>query len=92
MLFRTELTYNEVENILDMKNIDTSTTGYTFAVGLNEISYINLKSSPADDPKVHNTIDDIRVESNLASNKKINFTKKSFFYTILGLLSLIQDY
>ena len=37
-----------------------------------------------DDVKVNITIDDIRLKSNLTTNKTIRFTKNSFFYTKLG--------
>ena len=36
--------------------------------------------------KVNITIDDVGLRSNLTSNKTIKFTKKSFFYTILGFI------
>ena len=42
-----------------------------------------LHSSLPDDIKV-DIIDDIRLRSNLTLNKTIKFTKRSFFYTILG--------
>ena len=34
--------------------------------------------------KVSITIDDIRLKSNLKNNQTLIFTKRSFFYTILG--------
>ena len=34
--------------------------------------------------KINITIDDIRLKSNLKTNQTLLFTKKSFFYTILG--------
>ena len=45
-VFRMELTYIEIEKILDMKYIDASTTGYTLPPGVYEINDINsmLKS------------------------------------------------
>ena len=43
-----------------------------------------LKSVLPDEVKVKTTIDDSRLRSNLTTNKTIRFTKKSFFYTILG--------
>ena len=39
--------------------------------------------------KVNNSIDDIRLKLNLNTNKTIMFTKKTFFYVILGF---IQSY
>ena len=46
MVFRMELTYSEIENILDIKHIDPSPTGYTLKPSIFEISYNNsmLKS------------------------------------------------
>ena len=38
-----------------------------------------LKSLLPDDVKVNITINDIRLRSNLTTNKTIRFTKKSFF-------------
>ena len=43
-----------------------------------------LKSLPPDEVKVNFTHDDIRLRSNLTTNKSIRFTEKSFLYTILG--------
>ena len=34
--------------------------------------------------KINITIDDVRLKSNLSTNKTIRFTKKIFFYRILG--------
>ena len=43
-----------------------------------------LKSLLHKDVKVKITIEDIRQKSNLTTKKTIRFTKKSFFYVILG--------
>ena len=86
MVFRMELLYGEIENIIDMKYIDASSTGYTFPPGIYEITDINLmlKSLLPDEVKVKISVDDVRVKSNLTGNKTKQFTEKSFFYTILG--------
>ena len=42
MVFRMELTYSEIEEILDTKNIATSSTRYTLPTGVRELSDINL--------------------------------------------------
>ena len=64
------MTYSEVEFILDVKCIPTSSVGYTFPAGFYEISDINLllKSSLPDEVKVNDTIDDIRLRSILTTN------------------------
>ena len=86
MVSRMELTNHEVAEILDIKSIDAKSTGYTFPVGVYEVSKINLmlESLLPDDVKVNITIDDIGLRSNLTTNKNIRFTKRYFFYTILG--------
>ena len=42
MVFRLELTYTEILNILDMNYIDASITRYILPPGVYEISNINL--------------------------------------------------
>ena len=76
-----ELTYVEIVNILDVKYIAGSTTGYTLPPGIYEITGINmmLKSLLPNEVKVNITIDDFRLKSNLTTNKTIRFTKKFFF-------------
>ena len=43
-----------------------------------------LKSLLPNNVKVKITIDDYRLRSTLTTNKTIKFTKKTFFYAILG--------
>ena len=43
-----------------------------------------LKSLLPEYVKVNFTIDDIRLRSNLTTNEKYSFTKKSFFFTKIG--------
>ena len=89
MVFTMELTYSEIENILDMRYFPTSSTGYILPPGIHEISDINLmlKSLLPDEVKVEITNDHIRLRSNLSTNKTIKSTKKSFFfYTIIGFV------
>ena len=92
MVFRTQLTYNENENILDTKFIDASTTGYTLEPGLYEISDITfmLKSLLPENIKMKITINDIKRRSNLSTNKTIRFTEKSFSFTILGCIQFFS--
>ena len=80
MPFRMELTYSEIERILDMKNIDTSTTRYTPPPGIFELNDVKLllKSLLPNETKVNISNDDIRLESKRTTNKTITFTKKSF--------------
>ena len=87
LLYRYQLTYNEKIDILDPKYIPTTTLGYTLLPGMYKIIEINfvLKSLLPKGVKVNITVDDVRLRSNLTTNKTIKFTKKSFFfYIILG--------
>ena len=86
LVFRLQLTHHEIVDILDVKYIPRSTKGFTLVPGIYEVTDINmmLKSLLPKEVKVNNTIDDIRLKSNLTTNKTIRFTKKSFFYVILG--------
>ena len=43
-----------------------------------------IKSSLPKEAKIDITIDDIRLKSNLSTNKIIRFLKNQFFFTILG--------
>ena len=43
------------------------------------------------DVKVNNTIDDIRLKSNLTSINTLRFTHKSFFYTIFGFTQSLSS-
>ena len=79
-----EITYYENVDILDVKFITTSTIGYTLQPGIYEISDVNfmLQALLPKEVKVNVAIDDIRLRSNLYTNKTIEFTKKLFFTTL----------
>ena len=80
MVYRFQLTYAGILDILDLKYIPTTTTGYTLPPGMYEFIDINfmLKSLFPKSVKVDITIDDIRLKSDLTSQKTI--TEKAFFY------------
>ena len=82
-----QLTYDEITDVLDLKNIPTKRTGYSLNPGLYEVVDLNntLKNILLDNVKVNVTTDDVRLKSNLKINQTLIFTNKSFFYTILGL-------
>ena len=75
-----ELTHAEIVDILDVKHISGSTIGYTLPPGVYEVSDTDLmlKSSLPDKVEVKIRIDDIRLKSNLTTNKTKRFTKKLF--------------
>ena len=86
LVYRMQLTYDEIIDVLDLKYISTKRIGYSLNPGIYEIVDLNntLKHILDDNVKVNITIDDIRLKSNLKINQTLIFTEKSFFYTILG--------
>ena len=69
-----------------MKYISTKRRGYSLNPCIYEVIDLNntLKHILPDNVKVSSTIDDVRLKSKLKINQTLIFTKKSFFYTILG--------
>ena len=86
LVYRMQLTYDEIIDVLDLKYISTKRKGYSLNPGIYEIVDLNntLKHILPNNVKVNVTIDDIRLKSNLKINQTLIFTEKSFFYTILG--------
>ena len=86
MVYRFQLTYDEIMGILDLKYIPTKRTGCSLNPGIYEVVDLNntLKYILPDNVKANVTIDDIRLKSNLKTNRTLLYTNKSFFYTILG--------
>ena len=86
LVYRMQLTYNEIIDILDLEYFPTKRIGYSLNPGIYEVIDLNntLKNILPDNVKVTITIDDIRLKSNLKINQTLIFTNKSFFYTILG--------
>ena len=81
MVYRFQLTYDEIVNILDLKYISAKRAGYSPIPGIYEVVDSNntLKYILPDNVKVNITIDDIRLKSNLKNNQTLIFTKKIFF-------------
>ena len=81
-----QLTYDEIIDILDVKYIPTKRTGCSLNPNFYEVVDLHntLKHILPDNVKVNVTIDDVRLKSNLKNNQSLIFTKKSFFYPILG--------
>ena len=86
LVYRMQLTYDEIIDVLDLKYISTKTIGFSLDPGIYETVDLNntLKYILPDNVKINITIDDIRLKSNLKTNQTLLFTKKSFFHTILG--------
>ena len=90
MIFRLQLTYNKIIDILDVKYIAGSTIGYTLPRGVYEISDINLilKSLLPKKVKVNITIDDIRRKLILTTDKTKRFKKIFLYYKRLYGITL----
>ena len=86
LIYRMELTYNEIIDILDLEYIPTKRIGYSLNPGIYEVVDLNntLKYILPDNVKINVTIDNIRLKSKSKLNQTLLFTKKSFFYTVLG--------
>ena len=86
LVYRMQLTYDEIIVILDLKYIPTKRTGYSLNPGNYEVDDLNntLKYILPDNVKATITIDDIRLKSNLKIDQTLIFTEKSFFYSTLG--------
>ena len=86
LIYRMQLTYAEIIDVLDIKYISTKRIGFSINPGIYEIVDLNntLKYILPDNVKVSITIDDIILKSNLKFNQTLLFTEKSFFYTILA--------
>ena len=88
MVYRMQLTYDEILDILDLKYISSKRTSYSLQPGFYQVTLMNTmpKLILPKNMKLTITIDDIRTKSNLKPNRILIFTKKSFFYTNLGVI------
>ena len=86
LVYRMQLTYDEIVDVLDLKNISTKRMGYSLNPGIYEVIDLNntLKHILPDNVKVSITTDYIRLKTIIKINQTLMFTEKSFFYTILG--------
>ena len=80
------LSYDEIMDILDLKYIPTKRTGYSIEPNIYNVVDLNntLKNILPDNVKIDITIDERKYKTDLNTNQTLLFTKKSFFYTILG--------
>ena len=81
MVHKFQLTYDEIIDILYLKNFPTKRTGYSLNPGIYEVLDLNntLNDILPDNVKASVTSDDVRLKSNLRSNQTLIITKKSFF-------------
>ena len=81
LVYRMQLTYDEIIDILDLNYIPTKRMGCSLSLGIYEVVDLNstLKNNLPDNVKVSVTIDDVRLKSNLKINQTLILTEKSFF-------------
>ena len=86
LVYRMQLTYNEIINILDLKYIGTKRIGFSIEPNIYNVVDLNniLKKILPDNVKIDVTIDERKYKTDLKINQTLIFTNKSFFYTILG--------
>ena len=85
LVYRMQLTYDEIIVILDLKYISTKRIGFSLDPGIYEVVDLNntLKYILPDKVEININIDDIRLKSILKINQTLLFTEKSFGYTII---------
>ena len=86
MVYRFQLTYDEIIDILDLKYIPTKRMGYSIEPNIYDIVDLNktLKIILPNNIKINVSIDERKYKTNLEINQTLIFTNKNFFYTILG--------
>ena len=81
LVYRMQLTYDEVINILRRKYNPTKRTCYSLNPSIYEVVNSNntIKFISPNIVKFSITIDDVRLKSNLKFNQSLIFTNKSYF-------------
>ena len=85
LVYRMQLTYDEIIDIVDLKDFPTKRIGYSLKPLIYQRGDINktLKNILHDNVKISVTLDERKYKSDLKINQTLIFTDKSFFYTIL---------
>ena len=88
LVYRLQLTYDEIIDVLDLKYIPTKRTGYSLNPGIYEVIGLNntLIFILPNNVKVSITNDDVRLKSHLKIIQTLLFTEKSFFIQFQVLL------
>ena len=88
MVYRKEITYDDVLDVLDVKYFAGSIFSNASKPGIYQSSDIilMLKSLLPADAKANFKFDGIRLRWNITTNKAIKFPEKSFFFTLLGFI------
>ena len=93
LVYRFQLTYGEIIDIIDLKYIPTKRIGYSLPPGIYEVIELNhtLIYILHYNVKVSVTVDDIGLKTNFKFNQTLNFTNKGFSYTVLGFTQSCSD-
>ena len=85
-IYRMQLTYNEIIDLLDLEYIPTKRIGFSLNPNIYNVVDINnsFKYILPDNVKINVTIDERKYKTDLKINQTLIFENKSFFYTILG--------
>ena len=86
LIYRMQLTYDEIIDTLNLKYIPTRRMGYSLKPNIYNVVDLNntLKNILSDNVKISVTIVEKKYKSSLKINQTLIFTNKSFFYTTLG--------
>ena len=86
LVYRFQLTYDEIIDILDLNYIPTKRTGYSIEPNIYNVIDLNktLNNFLPNNVKINVTIDERKFKTDIKINQTLIFTNKSFFYTILG--------
>ena len=86
LVYRFQLTYDEIIDVLDLKYIPTKRMGYSIEPNIYNVVDLNktLKNILPNNVKIDINIDEKKYKTDLKINQTLIFTNKSFFYTILG--------
>ena len=86
LVFRLQLTYHEIGDILDGKYIPTKRIGFSIEPNIDNVVDLNntVKNNLPDNVKISLTIDEEIYKTSLKTIQTAILTNKSFFYTILG--------
>ena len=86
LVYRFQLTYDEIIDVLDLKYIPTKRLGYSIEPDIYNVVDLNitLKNILPNNVETNVSIDERKYKTDSKINQTLIFTNKSFFYTILG--------
>ena len=81
LVYRFQLTYDEIIDMLDLKYIPAKRTGYSLAPGDYKITdiYLLLEHLLPNNVKSSIAVNDIRLKTSINFNQTLVFSEKSFF-------------